>query len=86
MLVSAVLITLDVTTRLLEPVRNTIGTLVSPLQVLAEALFANGKAIEARSKMRRAMRAWQSASATEKKQLGERDLKWMQARVKEFGK
>ena len=36
MLVSAVLITLDVTTRLLEPVRATIGTLVSPLQVLAE--------------------------------------------------
>jgi len=31
-----VLVTLDVTTRLLEPVRSTIGTLVSPLQVLAE--------------------------------------------------
>jgi rod shape-determining protein MreC len=35
-LVSVVLVTLDVTTRLLEPVRTTIGTLVSPLQVLAE--------------------------------------------------
>jgi rod shape-determining protein MreC len=31
-----VLVTLDVTTRLLEPVRSTIGTLVSPLQVMAE--------------------------------------------------
>ena len=36
MLVSAILVTLDVTTRLLEPVRSTLGTLVSPLQVLAE--------------------------------------------------
>jgi len=34
--VSAVLIGLDVTTRLLEPVRSTLGTFVSPLQVLAE--------------------------------------------------
>jgi rod shape-determining protein MreC len=38
-LVSAVLIILDVTTRLLEPVRATIGTLVSPLQVLAEVPY-----------------------------------------------
>ena len=39
MLVSAVLITLDGTTRLLEPVRATIGTLVSPLQVMAEVPY-----------------------------------------------
>ncbi len=38
-LVSAVLITLDVTTRLLEPVRATIGTVASPLQVLAEVPY-----------------------------------------------
>ncbi len=38
-LVSAVLLTLDVTTRLLEPVRATVGTLVSPLQVLAEVPY-----------------------------------------------
>lgn len=38
-LVSVVLITLDVTTRLLEPVRTTIGTVVSPLQVLAEVPY-----------------------------------------------
>lgn len=31
--------TLDVTTRLLEPVRSTIGTFVSPLQVLAEVPY-----------------------------------------------
>ena len=36
---SAVLVTLDVTTRLLEPVRAAIGTLVSPLQVLAEVPY-----------------------------------------------
>ncbi len=36
MLVSAVLVTLDITTRLLEPVRSTIGTIVSPLQLIAE--------------------------------------------------
>jgi len=35
-LVSAVLVTLDITTRLLEPVRSTVGTLVSPLQLIAE--------------------------------------------------
>jgi rod shape-determining protein MreC len=35
-LVSLTLIALDVTTRLLEPVRSAVGTLVSPLQVLAE--------------------------------------------------
>ena len=33
---SAVLVTLDITTRLLEGVRSTIGTMVSPLQFLAE--------------------------------------------------
>ncbi|MGE0625235.1 MAG: rod shape-determining protein MreC [Pseudomonadales bacterium] len=36
MLVSAVLVTLDITTRLLEPVRSTVGTIVSPLQLIAE--------------------------------------------------
>jgi len=35
-LVSAVLVTLDITTRLLEPVRSTVGTLVSPIQLIAE--------------------------------------------------
>lgn len=39
MLVSVVLMILDVTTRLLEPVRNTLGTLVSPLQILAEVPY-----------------------------------------------
>ena len=33
---SLVLVTLDITTRLLEPVRSVVGTVVSPLQVLAE--------------------------------------------------
>lgn len=44
MLVSTVLVALDVTTRLLEPIRSTIGTVVSPLQVLAEFpyLIASG--------------------------------------------
>jgi rod shape-determining protein MreC len=37
--VSAVLITLDGTTRLLEPFRSMIGTLVSPLQVMAEVPY-----------------------------------------------
>lgn len=36
MLVSTVLVALDVTTRLLEPMRSTIGTVASPLQVFAE--------------------------------------------------
>lgn len=39
MLVSAVLVTLDITTRLLEPVRSTVGTLVSPLQLIAESPY-----------------------------------------------
>lgn len=39
MLVSTVLIVLDVTTRLLEPVRATLGTVVSPLQLLAEVPY-----------------------------------------------
>jgi rod shape-determining protein MreC len=37
--VSALLVTFDVTTRLLEPVRAIVGTAVSPLQVLAEAPY-----------------------------------------------
>ncbi len=57
-----------------------------PLQVLAEALFANGKPDEAKSKMQRAMRAWHSTRSAEKKELGERDLKWMQQRLREYGK
>ena len=36
MLISALLIILDTTTRLLEPARSVIGTLVSPLQIMAE--------------------------------------------------
>lgn len=56
MLVSVVLVTLDVTTRLLEPVRTTIGTLVSPLQVLAEMpyLMADqvGKVASSRESLR----------------------------------
>ena len=41
-LVSAILISLELTTRLLEPVRSAIGTVVSPLRYVAESPYRIG--------------------------------------------
>ena len=38
-MVSAVLVTLDINTRLLEPLRTMVGTVVSPLQLVAESPY-----------------------------------------------
>ena len=65
--------------------KDTRGVKCGPLQVLAEALYANGQKDEAKSKMYRAMRAWPSTRSADKKQLGERDNGWMQARLQEYG-